>query len=117
MWNLVDGKLAWKQSLLWAPPGVSPVFAPDGRTLAVGDGTQVVHLCDAATGRRLHGGRGHEADLTAVALSPDGRLAAMPDTTPPLYGISRRGKYFITASCPQSATCSSRPTAGRWPAG
>jgi RNA polymerase sigma factor (sigma-70 family) len=56
---------------IYAGPGGSVAFAPDGRLLAAGDACGAVQVWDAATGRELIAG--HAGPVTALAVSADGR--------------------------------------------
>ncbi len=51
-------------------------FAPDGKTLAVGTSSPLVHLLDAETGRPRDTRPGHFGPVDCLALSRDGRVAA-----------------------------------------
>jgi hypothetical protein len=51
-------------------------FAPDGRTLAVGDSGGTLHLWDVARQREVASRRGHTSNVRAMAFSPDGRRLA-----------------------------------------
>jgi WD40 repeat protein len=61
-------------------------FAPDGKTIATADartdstsalvGSCSVRLWDMATGKELHELRGHQNEVHALALSPDGTMLA-----------------------------------------
>jgi WD40 repeat protein len=51
------------------------VFAADGKTLA-SSRAGVIRLWDVATGQPLRTGAGHEAPVTTVAFSPDGKRLA-----------------------------------------
>src|SRR5207248_4209204 len=62
-------------------------FAPDGKTL-VCFGAVEIALWDVATGKRLHPWPGHNGDVWAVTVSPDGKTvasAAMGDGTTRLW--------------------------------
>jgi hypothetical protein len=48
-------------------------FAPDGRTLAVGDSAGTLRLWDVARKREVASRRGHTSRIWSVAFSPDGR--------------------------------------------
>jgi len=52
----------------------SLAIAPDGKTLAVGS-IQGVKFLDMATGNVLHKNGGHESQIAAVGISPDGKFA------------------------------------------
>jgi WD40 repeat protein len=66
------------------------VFAPDGRTLAVGVG-HAVELWDVANGRRVTRWEGHTGNVWCLAYSPDGaRLASgANDRTVRLWDVAR----------------------------
>jgi RNA polymerase sigma factor (sigma-70 family) len=52
-------------------------FAPDGKTLFTGSGSdRVIRLWEVATGKERRRFVGHEAEVTSLALSPDGRTLA-----------------------------------------
>src|SRR5262249_42128544 len=54
----------------------SLAFAPDGRTVASGNGNGTISLWEAATGREIRVLRGHRDAVLSVAFSPDGKLLA-----------------------------------------
>ena len=54
----------------------SVAFSPDGKLLATGDGDGVVHLWEAATGRKLLTCKGHSNRVRSVAFSPSGEMLA-----------------------------------------
>ncbi len=51
-------------------------FSPDGRLLAVADGTGAVSLTDIESGQRLHTFRAHRSGATVVEFSHDGKWLA-----------------------------------------
>jgi WD40 repeat protein len=58
----------------------SIAFAPDGRSLAVGDKAGFVRVLDLLTGRQQRAFRGHGCQVTALAFSDDSReLASASD--------------------------------------
>jgi hypothetical protein len=77
LWDVVGGKeLRAMTAATAAKKGVAAVaFSPDGKTLAVGDGT-AVQLLDAATGKAVRKVAGM-TEVVSVAFSPDGRLIAV----------------------------------------
>jgi WD40 repeat protein len=95
LWELATGKEVRRYGgheygVTWA------AFSPDGKRLASCDGwAKIVHLWDAATGKRLHTLKGPDR-LGAVGFSPDGRmLVAAPAFGPipvwdPVTGQPRR---------------------------
>ncbi|WP_369228994.1 WD40 repeat domain-containing serine/threonine protein kinase [Streptomyces sp. R21] len=88
--------------LIWAPPtGRRPrhrlkagkpshisalAITPDGRTIAAAgntfaeNGTVLVHVWDAHTGKQHHQLTGHTDNISALAFSPDGRVLAAGDS-------------------------------------
>jgi WD40 repeat protein len=57
-----------------APGGLTPVFSPDGKIIAVGNRNDVTQLFEVATGKRLHT---LEKTMTQqIAFSPDGKILA-----------------------------------------
>jgi WD40 repeat protein len=74
LWEAATGKALWRGD---AGTVFDLDFAPDGKTLAIVGNSTAVRLWDVASARerlRLEGGLG--SGLSAVALSPDGRLLA-----------------------------------------
>jgi WD40 repeat protein len=82
LWDLTTGKLL--RRLAGAPARNtgelrtirSLAFAPDGKTLATGEGNHAVVVYETATGRVRQELTGHDGDVYAVAFSPDGRVLA-----------------------------------------
>jgi WD40 repeat protein len=77
------------------------VFAPDGKTLAVGasnlfspDQEKTIHLIEVATGKVRARFTGHLGFLEGAAFSPDGRLLASvsSDTTALIWDVTGRAK-------------------------
>jgi RNA polymerase sigma factor (sigma-70 family) len=78
-------------------------FAPDGRRIATAGGVKhypiesrephTIRLWDPASGQEILRLRGHDADVTALAFSPDGqRLAAgLRNTTTLIWDVKPRG--------------------------
>ncbi len=67
------------ENVLWTIPAElnakSPlVFAPDGRTLAIGDKTGVVHLWDVTAKKEIAYVKAHTEALSGLAFSPNGEL-------------------------------------------
>jgi WD40 repeat protein len=71
LWHapLQDGLPAWRIATHLA-------FAPDGKTLAAGDGGNGVRLYDAATGAVKDTMAGHRGLVLCTAYSPDGKVLA-----------------------------------------
>ena len=75
--QLSDAKTGKRPHIL---PGVEPLsFSADGRYLATKDhasGGRIVRLWETATGKEWRPVPGHQSAVQALALSPDGRVAA-----------------------------------------
>lgn len=74
--DAASGKELWTYQVQVCLANGSLAFSPDGKTLAVAEGTPAVTLLDVATGRRRELTKGHTHFLTALALSPDARQLA-----------------------------------------
>ena len=79
LWDGTDGRFI--KNLVRVerhPPKLA--FSPDGARLAAaaqeGRGSFAINIYEVATGRKVSGFEGHHNSVKAVALSPDGRLAA-----------------------------------------
>jgi WD40 repeat protein len=75
LWDLPAGK---KTHLIKTErPWIAALaFSPDGKTLAIADGTCSVTLWETATGKPLFPTRGHSGEGRSVAFSPDGKTLA-----------------------------------------
>ena len=71
LWDMATGKRLWQLPV--NPRCVA--FSPDGSTLASG-GDNTIRLWEVATGKELFPSTGHHGPVTAVALSPDGKIVA-----------------------------------------
>jgi WD40 repeat protein len=56
-------------------------YAPDGKALATADGSGLIRIWDAATGKELRQLQGHPQWAEAVAFSPDGKQLASGSET------------------------------------
>ena len=77
-WDIASGKESAKlegQSPAGEPVVPCLTYAPDGAHLAVG-GAQEVRLYACATGKEIRRFKGHQAPVTSLAFSHDGRLLA-----------------------------------------
>jgi WD40 repeat protein len=71
LWNVTGAgpHLASRESA-----GSSVVFAPNGKSVALGGAT--IHLWDTPTGEPLHKRDGHQGEVTSLAFAPDGKVLA-----------------------------------------
>ncbi len=71
---------------------LSLIFAADGRTLATALATGEVALWDTRDGRQLGSLRGHQGEVSDVAIAPDGRTLATAgaDGTVKLWNLGAR---------------------------
>jgi RNA polymerase sigma factor (sigma-70 family) len=88
-WNAAEGKERWSRPLDGAITALA--VAPDGGTLAVATGqhdkqgnpfllkNNVVHVLDAATGRERATLAGHQQNIRALAISPNGKTLTSVD--------------------------------------
>jgi WD40 repeat protein len=85
-------------------------FSPDGKTLAVtAHGESVVRFFDAATGRDLNTGFGHQGAVTSLAFHPSGKMllsASRADSTVRCWDLTQTSRR-------QSATLSETPIYGK----
>ncbi len=82
-----------------------PVFAPDGRRVAVyGDRSHLVRLYDTRTGREARSLKGHGNIVGGVAFTPNGRhlLSAAADGTVRLWDVD--GEKEVHAFHPEKGT-------------
>jgi len=73
-WSLPDGESLRTWEIGSAVGAL--LFHSDGNTLIIGGSDGVVRFCDVATGTVTRALYGHDYDVTALALSPDGRELA-----------------------------------------
>lgn len=67
---------------------MSLAFSHDGRFLAAGTGSDLIHLWDVISGQTLGTLRGHVAGVASLAFSPDGKtLASCGDSRVKLWNI------------------------------
>jgi WD40 repeat protein len=97
-------------------PSHSLAFAPDGRTLAVASGPEVL-LYDVASGKERSSLRGHAGEVRQLAYHPAGRLLATAgwDQTVRLWDVGQErevrsfnwniGKVRCVAFAPDGMTC------------
>ncbi len=69
-------------------------FAPDGKLLLIGDGTNQLHVWNIATGRPAAAPLPHQGPVTSLAFHPDGQLLVTGTSTSPghaqLWDFSNR---------------------------
>jgi WD40 repeat protein len=91
LWDVASGK-----ERPWPEGGVvraaRPVFSPDGKLLASGDGG-AVRLWDVVSGRRLRQPVGHESQVFDVGFSPDGRVVVSKS-----WGVDSSLRLWETAT-------------------
>ena len=92
IWQLSDGKQL--RTLGSNLNSRTLQFAPNGSTLAVGDGNGGVTLWNAASGSKLGTLNGHNKPVDALAFSGNGKLLATggSDETVVLWDVSSRQK-------------------------
>jgi WD40 repeat protein len=79
LWDRTTGKSLTPANRLRGWPRTSlevVAFAPDARTVALGDGKQSIGLWDLRTGRRAFPVAAHEGGITSVSLTTDGTTLA-----------------------------------------
>jgi WD40 repeat protein len=72
LWDVSSGKVLGELISRTESVRVA-VFAPDGRTLALGLADRTLRLWDAFTGQEIRRYRGHQALVGTVAFAPEGR--------------------------------------------
>jgi WD40 repeat protein len=77
VWNAESGRQVFATSEDTRP--LAAAYSPDGRYLLVGDTVNNLTLRAADSGRVVRTLEGHKSTVSAVAWSPDGRLAASAD--------------------------------------
>lgn len=97
LWDAATGQL---RANLTHPSGAfSPLFTPDGQTVATASLDDAVRLWDAETGQLKATLRGHRGTIYQMALSPNGQLLATAsrDGTAKLWDVAT-GKLKATLS-------------------
>jgi WD40 repeat protein len=83
VWELATGKLRFRSA------GAAAVVScsPDGRVLAA-DGGATIRLLDLRTGKEFRQLKGHQADVEALAFTPDGKrlITGSADSTALVWG-------------------------------
>jgi WD40 repeat protein/serine/threonine protein kinase len=81
-------------------------FSPDGRLIAVADGSGAVSITEVATGRRLQMIRAHESSATVVEFSRDSRRLATgsQDHTARIFDVSNGDQLLIVRGHSQQIT-------------
>lgn len=75
VFDLPDGKERWHTTIFSDEAGLSGMaFSPDSKTLAVtGVGKKAIRFLDAGAGHEVKRDFGHQDDILAVAVMPDGK--------------------------------------------
>ncbi|MFO0868574.1 MAG: WD40 repeat domain-containing protein [Pirellulales bacterium] len=85
------------EKVLWSIPAEqnypnSPlVFAPDGRTLAIGDKNGVVHLWDVTAKKDILTVKAHTEPVSGLAFSPNGELMVTGAASANIYASDNKG--------------------------
>jgi WD40 repeat protein len=74
VWDVAKQKQLWSETFDDGVPTV--VFAPDGKTMAIGNYDHTAKLLDTQSGKVLKVFEGHTNYVRAVAFSPDGKTLA-----------------------------------------
>jgi len=78
-------------------------YAPDGNTLATGNGDGAVRIWDPVRGRPLRDLLGHRSDVRAIAYSPDGKTLATggDDLTVRLWQVATGRELLVFKDLPR----------------
>jgi RNA polymerase sigma factor (sigma-70 family) len=75
LWDVATGKML-SRSRVTDQIVCQLLFTPDGKMLAIADGTDTILVWDAVNNRKLHELKGHAGYVAHMALSPDGKTLA-----------------------------------------
>jgi WD40 repeat protein len=94
--DLKDGSVKHLVESLGGGTHVSAMcFSPDAKLLAWGDSAGCLHQYDASTGKTDGGGLLHDAGITVITYSPDGKLFASASLDRTVNIMETRGKKLI----------------------
>ena len=96
--DVTTGKLVREFETTRQRATATPVFAPDGKTFAVGLGTGFgntggsIRIFDAASGKPIRTFKGHTGQVLSLAYSPDGKtlVSGSGDTTALLWDVDAK---------------------------
>jgi RNA polymerase sigma factor (sigma-70 family) len=90
LWDVATGK--WRPEFHHTYYVGTLAFLPDGKTLLSGSGYNdpIIRIWDPFTGREKGQWHGHTVDVQAIAVSPDGKIAASAgyDKAPRLWNVA-----------------------------